>query len=218
MRPEINPKQIGVSRFSQGGWVAPLAADRSKDVAFVLVGSAAAISPNDQNDYNVESILRSKQVGEEKIETVMKLRQQVSQFQLNGEGNKAELEKEIADLKTERWFRDTLLTEQIEQFDADSKAYMTFNPAPVWEKVKVPILALWGAEDLAVPAKLSRETINLSLEKGNAKTYDLREFPKAGHGISINQAKGEAWDFPRLVVGYQELMVDWTKKMVARSK
>ena len=160
--------------------------------------------------------MRDKKVSAEKIEAVMRLRGRVSQFQLNGEGNKAELEKEIADLKGERWFRDTLLSEQIEQFDADSKAYMTFNPAPIWEKMRVPILALWGEEDLAVPAKRSREIINLALEKGNAKTYDLREFPKSGHGISINRGKDEAWDFPRLVSGYQELMIDWTKKIVAR--
>lgn len=215
-RSEINPKQIGVSGFSQGGWVSPVAATRSKDVAFILIGSAAAISPNEQNDYNVESVLRDKKVPSEKIEAVMKLRQRVSQFQLNGEGNKADLEKEIANLKTERWFRDTLLNEQIEQFDADTKAYMTFNPEPIWEKAKVPVLALWGEQDLAVPAKKSREIINLALEKGNAKTYDLREFPNAGHGISLNRGKNEAWDFPLLVSGYQELMVDWTKKMVAR--
>ncbi len=129
---------------------------------------------------------------------------------------KEELEKEIAGLKSERWFRDTLLSEQLEQFDADSKAYMNFNPAPVWEKVKVPVLALWGEEDLAVPAQKSREIINLALGKGKAKTYDLREFPKAGHGIRLNRGKDDAWDFPRLVLGYQELMIDWTKTIVSR--
>jgi len=33
----INPSMIGVSGFSQGGWIAPLAASKSADVAFAIV-------------------------------------------------------------------------------------------------------------------------------------------------------------------------------------
>jgi len=212
----INPKSIGVSGFSQGGWVAPLSATRSKDVTFILVGSAAAISPNEQNDFNVESVLRDKQVPEDGIKAVMDLRRRVSRFQFGADGDKDELQKQIAALKNERWFPDTLLNEQIEQFDTALKVYMTFNPVRAWEQVRVPVLALWGERDLAVPARKSREIINLALKTSNARTYDLREFPKAGHGLSINREKDEASDFPRLVSGYQELMVAWTQKMVAR--
>jgi uncharacterized protein len=217
-RAEINPKQVGVGGFSQGGWVAPLAAVRSKDAAFVLVGSAAAISPLEQNDYNVESVLRNKQVPEEKIKAVMELRGNVKRFQLTGAGDKNQLEKTIAGFKGETWFKDAQLGEKIEVFDFETRDYMTFNPAAVWEKVNVPVLALWGADDLAVPARRSREIIDLSLKNGRGKTYDLREFPGAGHGISIVSEKNAAWDFPRLVAGYQELMVTWTQKMAQRSR
>ena len=144
----------------------------------------------------------------------MTLRASVSRFQLTGAGDKDALEKDIAALKNERWFGSALLEDRVEQYDVLLKSYMTFDPKPIWEKVKVPVLALWGEQDLAVPARKSREMINLSLRKGNARTYDLREFPKAGHGISINRDKGEGWDFPRLVPGYQELMVSWTQKMM----
>lgn len=216
--PAINPKQIGVSGFSQGGWVSPLAATRSENVAFVLVGSAAGISPNDQNNYNVESVLTAKGVSHESIKAVMELRKDVSDFEMEGVGDKQQLQKRISALKTERWFRDTLLNENIEQYDADSKAFMAYDPAPTWEKVKVPALSLWGEQDLAVPAKKSREIINRALETGKARTYDLREFPKAGHGLNLNRGEGEAWDFPRLVPGYSELMVKWIKKYISKRK
>src|SRR5262249_31118792 len=36
-RPEVDPKKIGLWGLSQGGWLAPLAASRSKDIAFLIV-------------------------------------------------------------------------------------------------------------------------------------------------------------------------------------
>ncbi|MEV4892534.1 acetylxylan esterase, partial [Nonomuraea sp. NPDC055795] len=36
-RPEVDPDRVGVWGLSEGGWVAPLAAARSADVAFLIV-------------------------------------------------------------------------------------------------------------------------------------------------------------------------------------
>ncbi len=44
-RKDINPNQIGIFGGSQGGWVAPLAASRSKDVAFVITSAGSAFTP-----------------------------------------------------------------------------------------------------------------------------------------------------------------------------
>lgn len=217
-RSDINPKQIGISGFSQGGWVSPLAATRSKDVAFVLVGSAPAITPDEQNDYNVESLLRLNNVSEENIKAVMTLRKRVSQFQLTNTGNKVALESEISQLRSETWFRNTLLPDKLEPFDGESKAFITFDPAPIWEKVRVPVLLLWGAQDMVVPAQKSKTIIENALKKGENKEYELKIFDKAGHGVGVTRDKNEAWDFPRLASGYQEIMIEWTLKRVKVSR
>ncbi len=211
-RSDINPKKIGVSGFSQGGWVSPLAAFRSKNVAFVLVGSAAAITPEQQNNYNVESILRDRGVAEETIKAVMNLRGRVDQFLHNPNGDKAILETEIAKLKGETWFRNALLPEKLEPYDAESKAYITFDPAPIWEKIKVPVCSLWGEKDLNVPSELSKKIMEAALKKAKNKKYLFKIFPKSGHGVSIVREKNAAWDFPRLAIGYQETMVEWVIK------
>lgn len=44
-RADIDPARTGVWGGSEGGWVAPLAAARSPDVAFVVAVSAPGVSP-----------------------------------------------------------------------------------------------------------------------------------------------------------------------------
>jgi pimeloyl-ACP methyl ester carboxylesterase len=47
-RPEVDEGRIGVVGISQGGWIAPLVANRSEDVRFVVNLSGAAVRPVDQ--------------------------------------------------------------------------------------------------------------------------------------------------------------------------
>jgi len=47
-RPDIDKKRIGVWGLSQGGWLAPLAASRSNDIAFVIAVSGPGVSPGEQ--------------------------------------------------------------------------------------------------------------------------------------------------------------------------
>ena len=44
-RTDIDPGRIGVWGMSQGGWLGPLAASQSKDVAFVIAVSAQGCRP-----------------------------------------------------------------------------------------------------------------------------------------------------------------------------
>ena len=43
-RADINPRQIGLWGHSQGGWVAPIVAAQSGDVAFVVSFSGPGVS------------------------------------------------------------------------------------------------------------------------------------------------------------------------------
>ena len=53
----VDQKKVGIWGLSEGGWVAPLAASRSADVAFVIVVGANAISPLLQQTWAVANAL-----------------------------------------------------------------------------------------------------------------------------------------------------------------
>jgi dienelactone hydrolase len=44
-RSDIDPKRIGLLGVSQAGWIMPLAAVRSKDIAFLISISGAGVPP-----------------------------------------------------------------------------------------------------------------------------------------------------------------------------
>ncbi|MEV0434779.1 hypothetical protein [Nocardia sp. NPDC050413] len=54
-RPEVDPARVGLWGLSEGGWVAPLAASRSEDVAFLIVVGANAGAPAAQQAWANET-------------------------------------------------------------------------------------------------------------------------------------------------------------------
>lgn len=53
----VDPRKVGIWGFSEGGWVVPLAASRSADIAFVIVIGANAIEPLRQQTWALTSAL-----------------------------------------------------------------------------------------------------------------------------------------------------------------
>ena len=50
-RPEIDARRIGLWGFSQGAWVAPLAASRSPKIAFLVLLASTGVTPAEQMLY-----------------------------------------------------------------------------------------------------------------------------------------------------------------------
>lgn len=57
-RPNVDAKRIGLFGVSQGGWVGPLAASRSRDVALVVSVSGPGVTPGEQMLDMIEAELR----------------------------------------------------------------------------------------------------------------------------------------------------------------
>ncbi|MDQ7808034.1 alpha/beta hydrolase [Amycolatopsis sp. A133] len=57
-QPGVDPARVGVWGLSEGGWVAPLAASRSSDVAFVVTLGANGVEPSRQQAWAIENQLR----------------------------------------------------------------------------------------------------------------------------------------------------------------
>lgn len=64
-REDVDPLQVGLWGLSEGGWVAPLAATRSDDVAFVITVAGGGIGPAEQTAWATEGALRRRGVTSE---------------------------------------------------------------------------------------------------------------------------------------------------------
>jgi dienelactone hydrolase len=61
-RADVDPDKIGLWGFSEGGWVAPLAASHSTQVSYVVLVGASGVSPARQQAWYLENIIRHQGV------------------------------------------------------------------------------------------------------------------------------------------------------------
>lgn len=222
-RPDIEAAKIGVVGHSQGGWIAPLAATRSKDVAFVIASAAAAVTPAEQSIYHRAGVMRSEGISEAEIEKATRLREKL--YQLNRtilankpyQNDRAAISQELIANKDARWFGPAELPPQLADDlpPLGALRLLFFDPIPMWEKVKVPVLVVWGDKDTVVPVEKSREIIERAQAKARNKALTTKIFSNVDHGNNVVVPAGQ-WDFPRVSLEIERAMVEWVKTVVAR--
>lgn len=68
--PGVDPEAVGLWGLSEGGWVAPIAASRSEEVAFVVLAAASGVPPAQQHSWSLENQLRHQGVSGSMIEAI----------------------------------------------------------------------------------------------------------------------------------------------------
>ena len=64
---------------------------------------------------------------------------------------------DVEKVNKEPWFKLTGLPYPVPpSISEGERRFLLFEPIPIWEKVRVPVLALWGEDDLSVPAAKAR--------------------------------------------------------------
>ena len=61
------------------------------------------------------------------------------------------------------------------------KYFLSYDPRPILEKIKIPVLALNGTTDLQVPYKENLSAIENALIKAKNKNYSIVELPGLNH-------------------------------------
>ncbi|MCJ7714894.1 MAG: alpha/beta fold hydrolase, partial [Anaerolineales bacterium] len=152
MRSDIDPKHIGLWGMSQGGWIAPLTASKSADVAFVVAVSAVGVSPAEQMNYSAKYELQENGISEQTIRQMLELRDLVDNY-YRGNGNRSEIQKKINKFRNEVWFSLAYLDGSLPKDPTVEKWYqiMDFDPLPMMSNIDVPILLLYGERDPWVP-------------------------------------------------------------------
>ncbi len=147
----VDPASVGLWGVSEGGWVVPLAATKSDDVAFIITLAGTGVSPSAQVGWSVGEALDYHGVTARSIHRA--LVERASSFIVS-----AELMAEPA-----------------------------YDPVPVLEKVKQPVLAVWGAKDTIEPASESATIMQAAFERGGNQSYTLRFIQNGDHDCFATQ-------------------------------
>lgn len=157
--PRIDPRRIGTWGLSQGGWISPLAASRSTDVAFVVAVSAPVVTADVQMLFSSTNHLRANGHSQAEIDEMTATRRAVDSY-MRGTGTREAAQALIDVAKTRPWFKYTYMGETIRDRAVSGwRKEIENDPLRNLSTVKVPMLVLFGADDAVVPVADSTQRL-----------------------------------------------------------
>tara|TARA_R110002033_G_scaffold38831_1_gene78355 strand:+ start:7462 stop:8856 length:1395 start_codon:yes stop_codon:yes gene_type:complete len=189
-RNDVDIKNIGLIGHSEGGIIAPLVANNSKDVAFMVLLASTGISGTEL------SVMQSKTLRQFPVKDEVAYEKNTRKAIAIVTSNKSESEiKEELTNHYNAFFRPILTSlnvpeEKIYLFIESqlktslkpwSRYFLQYNPADEIEKLQIPVLSLNGSKDTQVNAKVNQEGIKNALIKGENKDYKIVELENLNH-------------------------------------
>jgi len=215
-QPSVNPKQVGIMGHSQGATISPSIAAQPGAVAFVIAAAAIGTGPIYTQDlYRTRNDLTDRGFTEAEISQAMAVYSQWIDVARTGE-RWDDLERAMvaakAEAKNAKWFQFLGLPEKKDHWLYKwYPAIGNFNPLPLWEKVAVPVLLVYGEHDRNTPVGPSLEGIGQALRKAGNPDYTPIIIPEAAHNLTIQWHPGEPFFWWHVAPGYPELLIAWVR-------
>lgn len=183
---------IGVAGHSEGGLIAPMLAVEEGNIDFIvmlagpglagheilrlqgaLVGRASGMSESlVQEMTRINGRLYDAAMGAPDGEVESRLKQVIAEIRENTDagtltalGLTPEYEPQMIQQLSSPWFQ----------------YFLSYDPAPVLQKVKVPVLSIIGSKDLQVPAEENTRSIKAALETAENPNFEAQILPDLNH-------------------------------------
>jgi len=196
-RKEIDPARIGLPGHSEGGLEAPLAATRSRDVAFIVL--MAGPSLNGERILLEQNFLvgRAEGTPEANIKANAEIQRMLFAAAKTDQGwdeVDAAIRRTVLARTAKMTVEERKAIPDAEAFAAKTAAaqiagvktpwfkyFLTYDPAPVLARVTCPVLALFGEKDVQVPAEMNRKEMVAAFERGGNKAGAVKIIAGANH-------------------------------------
>ncbi|TQV87066.1 alpha/beta hydrolase family protein [Aliikangiella coralliicola] len=223
-RDDIPADTIGLIGHSEGGMIAPMLAAQRDDVAFVIMLAGPGI-PNAELLAEQHYLLG---LAQGISADVLKQKQDVDKqlFALIGATEKKlASEPQIVNL-IEKSLRlvgvndEKILEQQKEQLIQTYgtgwfRYFLSYSPAEKLAKVKAPILAINGSNDLQVAAKSNLDGIRNALKSANHSDFTVVELPQLNHLFQTSKT-GSPVEYAIIEETFSpvasKLIVDWLEE------
>jgi len=184
-RKEIDPKRIGLIGHSEGGLIAPMVAARSKEVAWIVLLAAPGLKGEDTLLLQSELILRTAGVNDEQIAKTREFNKQVYAL-VRQEDDPAKLQTKLNQLVESSGMGAALLPADLQSqvrlmTSPWFRFFLDYDPVPVLQKTRCPVLALNGEKDLQIASKENLEQIRKAFQQGGNTDFQATELPGLNH-------------------------------------
>jgi hypothetical protein len=206
-QPGIDPARVGIWGHSQGGWIGPLAASQTSDLAFLVINSGPGITLPAQNLYGMEHVLRRDGASEDEISAALDFMRAVNEASAQARP----YEEVAATLLSPA--RGTAGGTYFGEVDAALWGHFVafgrrpYDPVTSLDRINCPTLAIFGELDVLTPATESAAIFTAAFEKSGNEHLTIITFPGADHRIRV----GDPHSF---APGYLEAMSSWIRQQV----
>jgi pimeloyl-ACP methyl ester carboxylesterase len=216
-RADIDSTQIGLLGVSQAGWIMPLAAVRSNDVAFLISISGAGVTPAETTIDQARNELTMTGTPPAVVADITGLIKLSYDFARTGHGwdeyaaTRAKLVARMG-APPETTFPST---PDHPQWQAFKRTYF-YDPAPTLRRLTTPTLAIWGDLDNNITANRNRPAWDAALKAAGNRDYSLVVLPRANHDmLEANVgSNAEMKTLRRFVPEYFSTVKEWVGKHV----
>jgi uncharacterized protein len=197
----VNPKQIGLIGHSEGGLIAPMVAAQSNDVAFIVTLAGPGLTGEEilylQSDLILKAngasaeVLAKQRAAQEMIFTALKEEKDDAVVEKK---LREEFDKRIAGAsEAEKGKAKQAAEAQIKQaLSPWFRYFLTYDPRRALAKVKCPVLALNGENDMQVPATENLREIESTLKAAGNKDVTIIRLPRLNHLFQTSETGSPA--------------------------
>lgn len=214
--------RIGYQGGSEGGWVAPLAANKARvDFTIVSFGLAVTVLEEDQQSVALDMHFHHHEADTSKALELARAGERV--IETGDKEGYAEFDALRGKYKNEPWYKDVhgdfvffILPLDKAQIDEAVKQFQfhtpfRYEPMPALRRSTTPQLWVLGSDDLEAPSAETATRIKSLIASG--EDYTLAVYPGAEHGMTEYEmgATGERVS-TRFAPGYFQMMADFILK------
>jgi pimeloyl-ACP methyl ester carboxylesterase len=196
-RKDLSYSKIGFLGASQGGWVAPLAANQVSDCGFLILIVGPAVSLFEQDIDRVEYTLRDEGYSKESIDSALHYSKLYFKYiQTNNLTDWEELEKYASAIKDKKWIDQLDVPQSQNGDDVLWWRRNMYDPTETLKKIKCPTLSIFGEKDVLVPPAENKSKMENYLQQAGVN-YKIVTINNCGHDmIAYDGLNGADWNWP----------------------
>jgi len=179
--PEVAAGAVGLIGHSEGAVVAPIVANRSDDVDFVILLAGTGVNGRELLVMQLVAINRAMGVGEAITEQRSRLQQDLLGIVAETPDDSAAARRVRAQLAEAGVTGGTAEAQARALLSPWMRYFLTYDPIPGLRALKVPVLALWGGKDTQVPPDGNLGPVEEALAESGSPDATVDVLPGLNH-------------------------------------
>lgn len=197
--PDIDTQRIGLAGFDQAGFVMPIVASKYPNLAFMVSIAGSALSVEAQEYLACELRMVADGFDEPAIHEALTYGKKMFQY-LRGEIDSATFQGISNAARNKPWMGKYTTSFDNKRYMERWKIIHAFDPLPYLKKMKMPIYAAYGEQDIISPPKYNFPILKKVFEENRETAHQLIVFEEANHLMMLGEKRGD-FQFSE-IIGY----------------